>query len=138
MALADIIVRQVKNLSKIVDSFKGDVQFYACIGESGAGVLQYAAPVTVRALVDVTRKERMSASGGMSHDRRGPDHPRPIADTTPNTGFDRKQPVDTRDKFVLPDGTVGSSIIEAGGFMDAATSRGFINELLLGSIVRGQ
>jgi hypothetical protein len=60
----------------------------------------------------------------------------PVADTTPNTGFDRKQPVDPRDKFVLPDGSVGSSIIDAGGFMDAGTSRGFIGELLLGSVVR--
>jgi hypothetical protein len=138
MALADILRGQVKNLSKIVDSFKGECQFYACIGESGAGVLQYAAAVPVRALVDVTRKERLSASGGMIMTDGALTILDPIADTTPNAGFDRKQPVDTRDKFVLPDGTVGSSITEAGGFMDAATSRGFINELLLGSIVRGQ
>ena len=39
---------------------------------------------------------------------------------------------------VLPDGSVGSSIIKGAGFMDPGTTRGLINEVLLGSIVRGQ
>lgn len=138
MALVDTIRSAVKIASRVVESLKGDVQFYACIGQSGSGTVQYAAPVTVRALVDVTRRERMSGSGGMVMTDGALTILDPVADTTPNTGFVRKQPVDPRDKFVLPDGSVGSSIIDAGGFMDAGTSRGFIGELLLGSITRGQ
>lgn len=138
MALVDALRSGIKVASKILDSFKCSTQFYAAIGQTGSGAITYANPVTVRAIVDLSRRERKTSAGGLVMtdgvltvlDR--------IEDTSPNTGFDRKQPVDTRDKFVLPDGTTGSQLLEGKSTLDAATARGFINELLLGSVTRGQ
>lgn len=137
MALADVLRKQVANLSKIVDSFKGNVSFYAWIGQNGAGTDEYAAVVTVRAVISMKKEQRYTASSGLVMTHATLTVLDGIADTTANTGQVREQPVDPRDKFILPDGST-APVVDSGGPMDPSTSRGFINKITLGTVVRGQ
>lgn len=137
MALADILRGQVANLSKIVDSFKGTTQFSAWIGDNGAGDDEYASAVPIRAIISLKKEQRYTESSGLVMTHATLTITDPMADTTPNTGKVRAQPVDPRDKFVLPDGST-SPIVEGGGTLDPATSRGFTGRVVLGNIIRGQ
>lgn len=137
MALADILRKQVAGLSKIVESFKGDVAFYAWVGQDGAGTDQFAAVVPIRAIISMKKEQRHTASGALILTHATLTVLDTINDTTPNANQQREQPVDPRDKFILPDGST-APVVESGGPMDPATSRGFINKVVLGTVIRGQ
>lgn len=136
MALIDIIRSGVAIASSVTDSLKADVTFLAWIGEDGMGNDVFATPVTVRCLVDPSARERVTASGKLVMTFATLTVVDPMDDTTPNSPFTRSNPVDPRDQFILPGGGT-APVVEAGGFMDAGTERGFIGEIVLGSVIRG-
>ncbi len=137
MALADILRGTIAIASKTVDSFKGSCQFYAWIGTNGAGDDVFAPVVPVRAIISLKKQQRYTPTSGLVMTLATLTITDPMADTQPNTGHVREQPVDPRDKFVLPDGGT-APIVDAGGTLDPKTGRGFTGKVVLGSVIRGQ
>lgn len=137
MALADIVRGQIANLSNIVQSFKGTTQYSAWVGQNGAGGDEYATAIPVEAIISLKKEQRFTPSGAPVMTVATLLILDPMADTAPNTGQTRQQPVDPRDVFVLPDGST-APIIESSGLMDPATSRGFTGKVVLGVVIRGQ
>lgn len=137
MALADILRDQVASLSNIVDSFKGEAVLHAWIGQDGAGKDEFAAPIPVRAVISMKKEQRFTSGGSLVLTHATLTVLDTIADTTPNANQQREQPIDPRDKIILPDGST-APVVDSGGPMDPATSRGFINKIVLGTVIRGQ
>jgi hypothetical protein len=137
MALIDILRNGVQSIaSKALDSFKGNVTLTPWIGTDGRGGNSYGTPVTLRALIDPTKRTRYTGSGVLVMTYATLTFLDPIADTSANSGETRQQPIDPRDKIVLPDGGT-APIVQTGGFMDPLTSRPIDSETILGSVVRG-
>lgn len=121
-----------------LESMNGDVMHHAWIGDNGKGKDEYAAPVARPAIIDVTKRGRATMYGGrLVMTYASLTFLSPIEDTTPSTGKVREQPIDPRDKLVLPDGGT-APIVQAGGPFDSGTGRPFIQEVVLGTVVRGQ
>lgn len=137
MGYETLIAQGVQIASQQFDSMKVTVMHRAWIGDDGRGGEAFAAPVARRALVDPTKRQRVTASGSLVMTYATLTWLDPIPDTAPNSGKVRQQPIDPRDVFTLPDGGT-APIVQTGGFTSSLTNRGFINETILGSIVRGQ
>lgn len=123
-------------LSPEFESMKLDVRHHAWIGDDGQGADVFAPPVVRRALVDLTKRERATTTGRVVMTFATLTWLDPIPATSPNPGKDRINPIDPRDVFVLPDGGT-APIVQTGGFVDSATAQPFVNETILGSVVRG-
>lgn len=130
-AIAGVMVPQL-------ESMNGDVIHYAWVSDNGKGKDEFAAPVARRALIDITKRGRATQYGGrivMTYANLT--FLSPVPDTQPSTGKVRENPFDPRDKLVLPDGGT-APIVQAGGPFDSGTDRPFIQEVVLGTVVRGQ
>ena len=125
MALADILRNGVKVASKIVESVKSNVTWVHVTARDGSGTVTATTTSTVRAIVDRSKKQIHTSSGKLA-----------MLDAT-LTFVDPIGAVDPEDTFTLPDGTT-APIIDTGGVVDPATSQSFVNEVKLGTILRGQ
>lgn len=132
MALADVVRKGVAIASKTFDSMKGPVVHYAWIGQDGRGGDVFAAPVSRRALIDLTKRRFATGSGQLITTFASLTFLDAIADTTATAPAVRENPIDPRDRIVLPDGTT-APIVQAGGFNDTKTSRPYLQEVVLGS-----
>lgn len=137
MGYESIIEAGVALASAQFDSMKMDVVHKAWIGEDGDGEDQFASPVVRKALVDLTKGLRATKGGRMVMTHAVLTFLDPVPNTTPNTGKVREQPIDPRDVITLPDGST-SPIQSGGGFGDSLTSQPFVNEVILGVLVRGE
>lgn len=137
MALIDIIRSGVKIASNVTQSLKGTVTWTPWIGEDGEGADVFGSPIELLALIDPKQERRMTTGGTLVMTFATLTILDPITAVTPNAGFERFGAIDTRDKLVLPGGGT-APVVEAGGFLDAGTSVGFIGEITLGVILRGQ
>lgn len=124
-------------LSPQFESMKLDVTHEAWIGDDGQGTDAFASPVTRRALVDLTKRRRMTANGREVMTFAVLTWLDPIPDTAPNAGKRREQPLDPRDVIRMPDGGT-APIVQTGGFADSATGQAFVPETILGTVVRGE
>jgi hypothetical protein len=138
MSLLDIINAGIATANKITKPLQGTVQHYAWTGQDGMGADTFSpvltSPGTPRqALVDMTRKPRATKDGKLLMTIAS----LTFLDVIPDNGASgRSEPIDTRDRIILPDGSTGP-IVSAGGFMDARTGRPVLNEVLLGEMPGG-
>lgn len=138
MGYEDLIRNSIAGiLSPQFESMKLNVQHAAWIGQTGDGEDDFAPTVTRRALVDLTKRQRMTPNGQLVMTFATLTFLDPIEDTVPNSGQTRQQPIDPRDVLTLPDGGT-APIVQAGAFADSGTERPFFQEVILGSVVRGQ
>lgn len=137
MGYEDVIRAGVATASTQFESMKLDVVHRAWTGEDGDGGDTFAAPVTRRALVDLTKRMVSGAGGRLMMTFATLTFLDPIADTNPSTGKVRENPIDPRDTLTLPDGGT-APIVQTGGFTDSGTQRPFLQETILGTVVRGQ
>lgn len=110
-----------------------EVQHYAFIGSDARGKPTYADPVTVTCVVDRTNREISTANGKVINISATLTK---IGDLAPNgavTNPARREPIDPRDKIVLPDGLTGPIIDTPGSVTDPETDRGFIQSIMLGA-----
>lgn len=126
----------VKILSSQFESMKLNVTHTAWIGEDGDGNDAFAAPVVRRALVDLSKQARVTKAGRTVMTFATLQFLEPIANTTPNAGKIREQPIDPRDSLVLPDGGT-APIVSTGGFADSVTTQPFVVEVVLGTVMIG-
>lgn len=136
MALVDIVRNAIGIANTVTKSLRVPVTYRAWIGADGRGRDEFASALTVMALVDQTVKEQQSATGRVVMTFAVLTILDPIADTTPNAGYTRDQPIDARDVFELPGGST-APIVGVNGFLDAGTERGFYQEVTLGTVIRG-
>lgn len=125
-SIAGIMVPQLASMNITV-------QHEAWVGDDGRGADEFAAAVARQALLEVKQEQVYTRSGTLATSMATLIFLSTIEDTTPNTGKQRLQPVDPRDRITLPDGTV-APIIDAAGFIDSGTERPFVNEVKLGFI----
>lgn len=128
MGLSDVIRAGVGIASTTFQDVKVPVVHRAWIAQAGDGEDTFASPVTRLAIVDQTRKMRYTKSGKLVMTTASIIFLDPI---DPNGAATRQEPIDTRDSLVLADGSTGP-IVSAGGVLDSATGRPFVNEVLLG------
>jgi hypothetical protein len=128
MDLAKIVRSAVKTADAATASLQVDVTHYAWLGQSGYGDITYASPVTLPALVDQRLSEVRTASGELVNTKA---HITFIRVVPPSGGAGRNEPIDARDKIVLPDGTTGP-IVATSGLVDPSTARPYVLEVFLG------
>jgi hypothetical protein len=119
------------------ESMKLDVVHTPWIGDDGQGNDVFGSPQTLRALVDLSQRQRYTSQGVLVMTFAVLTFLDAIPTTTPNTGFIRQGPLDLRDSIVLPGGGT-APVVQAGGFADSGTNLPFVTDTILGSVVRGQ
>src|SRR2546430_15068682 len=117
MGLLDTLRSGVTIADKVTKPLQAWVQHSAYIGESGAGDPSYDVPVNRQAIISQREREMMGPNGQLVAIQATITFPYPIP---PNGAPGRVEPVDSRDLFVLPDGTTGP-IIDVSGTIDPAT-----------------
>jgi len=126
-------------ISPQFESMKMDVTLKAWIGETSSGKKQYAEPRLLRALVD------FEGQGEQRYTRSGTIYvlfaqliftDLPIAETTPNAGQTRTQPLDERDIITLPDGR-SAPVVQISGFGDPTTNAPYAPTVTMGVVIRG-
>lgn len=129
MALDDIIRGAVATARSVVLDLHTTVQWRAWLGDDGYGGETYAANVPVRALVIRKQKTFTRPDGRIFISTHY------LAILEPLTGpaaVNRRNPVDERDIFILPDGTT-DPIVDISGFIDRGTGQPFFHEIYLGN-----
>ena len=139
MALADTVQNLVFGvLSNTVDSFKQDVTWRAYRGDNGRGEDDFHDPVTLRCIVDPSKKIRFTQNGTAVMTFATLLVVDPITEQSANSGFTREQPIDPRDLLILEDGGTAPVVDSGGAPNNPATGRPFALRVILGTIVRGQ
>lgn len=134
MGLQDILAAGVKIADGVTKGVQVDVTHEAWIGQDGYGADQYDSPVTLKAIVDTTRKQRATTTGRLVNIVATVTILQAVEDNGVVTTPPRREPIDPRDKLTLPDGTTGPILESPGAVLNPSTGRGFINTIMLGEI----
>jgi hypothetical protein len=131
MSLAGIVRSGVAIANRITKPLQATVTHYPWISETGDGAPDYDTGVPVRAVVEHRQRRFLTARGQEVVS----EHQIFILDPVdPNGAPDRQEPIDIRDKWVLPDGTTAPAV-RIGGLVDAGSATGdtFYHEVWLGA-----
>lgn len=129
MAFDDIIRTGVALADSLTGSLQGTCVHEAWTGQDISGAKTYAAPVNRQALVERKQRRMISSTGQEILSVAKIDFLRPIA---PNGAAGRVEPVDSRDRITLPDGTTGP-IVNVEALLDPDTDRGYFTTVYLGA-----
>lgn len=120
MGFADTVRGGVASIDVITADLQVPITHHAWIGITGTnGQSNYAPPVTIMAVVDNSPRLRRTTDLREVLQRAEVIIPRPV---TPNGASGRREPIDPRDKIVLPDGYTGP-IFDIEGVIDPATNK---------------
>jgi hypothetical protein len=129
MALSDLIRSGVRMADNLTADLQPLVVHSAWIGNDGFGGDLYAAPVSRPAIVEREQKMVTNAEGREVLAEHVITFLRPIE----NHGAPgRQEPIDPRDRFVLPDGTTGP-VAAVSTFVDRTTGAGYYQQVFLGA-----
>jgi hypothetical protein len=127
---ADIVRAGVAVADSVNATLQAPVEHHAWISENRKGEPEFAALIVRQAIVE--RKQRLirAADGRVISVNTKLTFPRLIE---ANGAADRREPIDPRDKFVLPDGTTGP-VLNVEGIVDPDTLTGapYLFEVWLG------
>lgn len=126
--LASIVRKAVAIADKTTESLQATVQHYAWLSESITGFVEYDDPVSLPALVEDRDEIRQVSTGQTVRARAKISFLKLVP---PNGSPGRQEPIDVRDKIVLPDGTSGP-IVDIRGLVDPSTSRPYLPEVWIG------
>lgn len=126
VAIADSVTKSL--------GLQGDITWEAWTGQSGSGTPTYAAPVTIKAIIDTTRQQRPTATGQVLTVVATLTIIEAVTPNTTVTVPPRVQPIDPRDRITLPDGTSGPIFSGPGSVFDPVEGRPIVNEIMLGEI----
>jgi len=131
VSLASIVRSAVKIVDRTTKTLQVEVTHLAWIGQSadGYGTPIFAGGVKRLAIVDQQQRPRLTSAGEEIFIVGYVCFVRPLP---PNGATGRVEPVDRRDRIVLPDGSSGP-IVDVNSFLDPATGRGYITEIWIGS-----
>jgi len=128
MGLASVIRKGVAILDKQTTDLQEPVEYHAWEGIGDYGEAEYAAAVMIPAIVEEKQMLRRMADGSEIAQKASITIPRPIR---PNGAANRREPVDPRDKFILPNGFTGP-ILYVNGVIDPSTNAPYSYEIVLG------
>lgn len=129
MALSDIIALGVQVASSTTESLKVSVLHEAWTGQSATGKPSYSSQ-TVKCIVDDSQKTIVTGSGRVVTAMAT----LTFLDPVPANGASgRREPIDPRDRFTLPNGFTGYVIETPGSVINPETGQGFIQEIMLGA-----
>lgn len=126
---AEIIRSGVGIANSLTLGVQSPITHYAWISQSVAGDDTYDDPVTLLCVIDRTNRvivrdgEHITIGATLAF----------VGDVAPNGAVGRREPIDPRDKIVLPDGFTGPIIDSPGSVIDPDTERGFIQSVMLGA-----
>ena len=129
MASLDNIVRNaVAKIDGTTKSLQTTVLLSRWISQTYDGTPSYAAPISVKAVVEYKQEQRQSPSG---QTRVSKAHVIIISPLDPLGSPDRSEPLDERDLVTLPNMTTGP-ILETSGVVDPVTGLPYMHEIWLG------
>lgn len=109
-------------------SLQDTIEFYAWKGAGNYGESEYDDAVLMQAVVEEKQVLRRMTDGTEIAQKASVTIPRPIP---PNGATGRREPVDPRDKIVLPNGFTGP-ILFVNGEIDPTTHAPYSYEIVLG------
>jgi hypothetical protein len=132
MALNDLIVSVVKIANNITKPLQGDVSHYPWIAQNRFGSASHQAPfgepIVRKAIIEQQARWRQLPNGNMVSTYAHVIFLEPFAHiNAPN----RKNPVDPRDRLILPDGTTGP-IVDIDGLFNPGSGSLYFCEVWLG------
>lgn len=129
MGYDSILRNGMKTLDAQTSSLQDVVEFYAWESSGDYGEPQYSAqPIIMPAIVEEKQMLRRLMNGTEVAQKASITVPRPI---TPNGASGRREPVDPRDKIILPSGYTGP-ILYVNGVVDPDTHAPYCYEIILG------
>jgi hypothetical protein len=127
VSLRTIVKKAVSIADSVTKSLQGVVIHAPWIGQDGDGTARYGPSHRYKAIIDLKEIQRHTPSGQLVLTTASILFLQPLP---PNGAAGRTEPIDPRDKLVLPDGTTGPIVI-AAGFVDAGTGHPFFGEVWL-------
>lgn len=127
MSLLDVLRTGVRIADDVTKSVQSTVTYERYLSTDAYGTKTYGAGVSMKAIVDWTRRQVRTPSGVLSVSRATVTF-LSIADVVVATSGDG---FDDNDKITLPDGTTGP-ILDMMGFIDAGTTHPVATEVALG------
>jgi len=128
MDIAKLVRESVALADSMSDSAQDDITIYPWISDDSDSKPQFGSAVTVSAIVEEKVRKRRTAAGEEILQKALVTIPRPLAS---NGAANRKEPLDTRDKIVLPSGYTGP-ILDVNGVIDPSTHKPYMFEVILG------
>src|SRR5688572_2046525 len=135
MALRDIIAKGVATINTITKDLQGSVSHYPWIAQNAFGSTQHQSPfgqpITRTAIIEQQGRWRQMPNGNMVFTYAHLIFLEPFEHiNAPN----RKNPIDPRDRLILPDGTTGP-IVDVDGLYNPGTNSPYFCEVWLGGQV---
>jgi len=129
MALDTIIRNAVSTIDGITKSVQTTIVLTRWKSQSFSGEAEYAAPITLKAIVDYKQEQRQSPSGQTRVSKAYIIITSPLSPlgSSPN----RSEPLDERDIVTLPNMNTGP-ILETAGIVDSKTGLPYMHEIWLG------
>ena len=128
MGLDAVLRNGVKTINNVTKSAQTAITLHRWVSQSYDGTNAYAAPLSLRAIVEYKSEERQSFSGQLYVARTY----LVILDPLPALGApDRAEPLDARDLITLPSMKTGP-IIETYGVIDSGTGLPYAHEIWMG------
>lgn len=122
--LADVVRAGVAAAHTITQSLQADVSLARYTGQDAFGAVTYAAAADYPALVEYKVRLHETASGKLVQTRAKVTF---LTVIPPNGAANRTEPIDSRDRIVLPDGTTGP-IVDVEGLVNPDTERPYLVE----------
>jgi hypothetical protein len=125
----DSLIREVVGIAdNITGSLQDTIQYSAWIGYDDFNKPIYDSAIVMSAAIEEKQYDRRLPDGSIITQRATIQITRPIK---PNGAVDRREPVDPRDKIVLPNGYTGP-ILFVDGMGDPDTHAPYAYEIVLG------
>ncbi len=133
MGLGSVVRNAVATVDKVLgepskDGLKSTFRLYAWISDDEYNKSVYASPVNVTAFIEEKERSVRISTGEEVWQKATITITRPLK---PNGASGRKEPIDVRDKIVLPSGYTGP-IKDAFGETDPSTNRPYMLTVILG------
>lgn len=133
MGILDIGIAIADQVTKSL-GFQGTVTLEQYTGQSGYGVETYGSPLPVRCVIDLTRKQRPTGSGKLVTVVATLTILEAVAPNGASVNPPRQEPIDPRDRIVLPNGATGPILSDPAMVLDPSTGRPFMNTVLIGEV----
>lgn len=125
---ADIIRTGVALANSLTSTLQVTIMHTPWIGVDANNVAQYGTPVARQAIVEYKLDSREKVYGEENLQSCTITFLNPIA---ANGAANRDEPIDPRDRMVLPDGTSGP-LISVKGIVDPSTNKPYLYQVILG------
>jgi hypothetical protein len=130
MALDSLVRSAVAIANGVTSSLQVVVSHEAWTHDDAYGAPQYATAVNLSAIVEYRQRLRHLRDGQQVLQRAVVFLLEPVS---PNGAAERREPIDPRDRIVLPDGTTGP-IYDVAGLADPQTNASYYHEVVIGDV----